>query len=226
MASPSARSQRFSSTASRDSASRYSRLSAPCRRAREARGAVLENEPASIIGGGRRDHGEPPRPPARYCPGGIDLEISFSDPAAAQSTANSDFTLRASHAAPREQGLLRSGGTLRLCVLDAAVAGDLEENAAVTPLPGFQIGEVESTRLAYDERSGKPFTAVTALLYPWQLHVSVPAGAGDELRAGTDAEAAANCCTSATAPRLQQQTPALIGDRSIALVAGSEGQGC
>jgi paraquat-inducible protein B len=145
--------------------------------------------------------------------GGIDLEVSTEDPNGQQAQADSEFLLYASRNAAK-QGL--SGPTVRYDFAFAGTAGDLDEDAAVTLL-GFQIGEVETARLAYDERTGKPFTTVTAVLYPQQLGLSGLAGKpASERRSATDAKLRTLLHFGYRA-RLQQ-TPALVGDQSIALV--------
>jgi len=140
----------------------------------------------------------------------------------AQSPANSTFTLYASRDAAR-QGL--SGPTVTYDFAFAGAAGGLEEDAAVTLL-GFQIGEVRSTHLSYDARTGKPFTTVTAVIYPRQLEVQAPSGAaatapgsaasGLDWRAATDAKVR-QLLRAGFRARLEQ-TPALVGSQAIALV--------
>lgn len=147
--------------------------------------------------------------------GGIDIEVpaaaSDRTAASAQSPAEAKFILYGSRSAAR-QGL--SGPTVRYAFAFAAPAGDLDEDAAVTLL-GFQIGEVETSHLSFDARTGKPFTAVTAVIYPEQLDVKAPSGA-DGWREATDAKIRRLLKLGFRA-RLTQ-TPALIGSESIALV--------
>ena len=98
----------------------------------------------------------------------------------------------------------------------AGDAGALEENAAVTLL-GFQIGEVESRRLDFDGQSGEPSTVVTAAIYPRQLQIADDTPAhGEERRVAADAKLR-HLVHAGFRARLQQ-TPALVGDESIALV--------
>jgi paraquat-inducible protein B len=82
---------------------------------------------------------------------------------------------------------------------------------------GSQVGEVETTRLLYDKRTGKPFTTVTALLYPRELD---PQGLASESaadgRSATDAKLRKLIQLGFRA-RLAQSPP-LVGARSIALV--------
>ena len=97
-------------------------------------------------------------------------------------------------------------------------AGVLDETSAVTLL-GFQIGEVESTRLAYNERTGAPYAIATAVLYPQQMHLKTGAsaqGTPDDWRAATDA-ALTRLIHLGYRARLQQSPP-VLGDQSIALV--------
>src|SRR6202035_3258236 len=95
-------------------------------------------------------------------------------------------------------------------------AGVLDETSAVTLL-GYQIGEVESTRLAYNERTGAPYGIATALLYPRQMHVNpgAAAQAPDDWRAITDA-ALTRLIHLGYRARLQQSPP-VLGDQSIQL---------
>lgn len=145
--------------------------------------------------------------------GGIELDTVMADPDSPRSRAESEFTLFASSSAAR-QGL--SGPTVRYSFAFSSAAGDLAEGAAVTLL-GFQIGEVESARLAYDERTREPFTTVTALIYPRQLDpTSLAMGSATDWRSATDAKLR-DLLAFGYRARLEQ-TPPLVGARSIALV--------
>jgi paraquat-inducible protein B len=130
-----------------------------------------------------------------------------------QSPSESPFNLYASRSAA-QQGL--SGPTVRYAFEFASDAGDLEDGAAVTLL-GFQIGEVEKTRLGYEARTGRPVTTVTALLYPQQLDPSgLAAGAVTDWRSATD-EQVRKLIRFGYRARLAQSPP-LVGALSIALV--------
>jgi paraquat-inducible protein B len=147
--------------------------------------------------------------------GGIDLEVDATNANDPQSPADTEFPLYSSHNAAR-QGL--SGPTVRYEFAFAGDAGVLDETSAVTLL-GYQIGEVESTRLAYDGRTGAPYGIATAVLYPQQLHVNPGTGAQsmtDDWRAATDA-ALTRLIHLGYRARLQQSPP-VLGDQSIALV--------
>jgi paraquat-inducible protein B len=154
-------------------------------------------------------------PASALLSGGIDIEVPAAaadqQATSAPSPADAKFILYASRSAAR-QGL--SGPTVRYDFAFTVPAGDLEEDAPVTLL-GFQIGEVETTHLTFDARTGKPFTAVTAVIYPQELDLQAPAGAGG-WRETTDAKLRQLIKLGFRA-RLQQ-TPALIGAASIALV--------
>jgi paraquat-inducible protein B len=147
--------------------------------------------------------------------GGIDLEIDTAAPDARQSSPDTEFTLYSSHNAA-QQGL--SGPTVRYEFAFDASAGVLDETSAVTLL-GFQIGEVESTRLTYDSRTGAPYAIVTAVLYPQQMNLvpdpSTP-GRPPDWRATTDA-ALKRLIQIGFRARLQQSPP-VLGDESIELV--------
>ncbi len=147
--------------------------------------------------------------------GGIDIEVDSTNPSDPQSPAGTEFTLYSSHNAAR-QGL--SGPTVRYEFAFDGDAGVLDETSAVTLL-GFQIGEVESTRLAYRERSGAPYAIATALLYPQQMHLKPGASAQstpEEWRAVTDA-ALTHLIHLGYRARLQQSPP-VLGEQSIELV--------
>ena len=152
-------------------------------------------------------------PVSTLLPGGIELDTAMESPPSPQSRSDSEFILYASRSAA-QQGL--SGPTVRYAFEFASDAGDLQDGAAVTLL-GFQIGEVETTRLAYDARTGRPLTAVTAVLYPQQLDPSgLVAGDVADWRSATDAKLRKLIRLGYRA-RLAQSPP-LVGARSIALV--------
>jgi paraquat-inducible protein B len=147
--------------------------------------------------------------------GGIDLEVDATTSNDPQSAADTEFQLYSSHNAAR-QGL--SGPTVRYEFAFDGDAGVLDETSAVTLL-GYQIGEVESTRLGYHERTGAPYGIATAVLYPQQMHVNPGAGAqstSDNWRATTDA-ALTRLIHLGYRARLEQSPP-VLGDQSIALV--------
>lgn len=151
-------------------------------------------------------------PASTLLSGGIDVEVPAADSksTAPQSPADSRFTLYSNRNAAR-QGL--AGATVRYDFAFEGGTGDLDEDAAVTLL-GFQIGEVESARLTYDGETGKPYTAVTALIYPQQL--ALTASAAGDWRRVTDAKVA-QLLKYGYRARLEQ-TPALVGSQSIALI--------
>jgi paraquat-inducible protein B len=147
--------------------------------------------------------------------GGIDLEVDTTNANDPQSAADTEFPLYSSHNAAR-QGL--SGPTVRYEFAFDGDAGVLDETSAVTLL-GYQIGEVESTRLAYNERTGAPYGIATAVLYPQQMHVNPGVSAQstpDDWRATTDA-ALTRLIHLGYRARLEQSPP-VLGDQSIALV--------
>jgi paraquat-inducible protein B len=147
--------------------------------------------------------------------GGIDFDVDAANANDPPSPQDTEFTLYSSHNAAR-QGL--SGPTVRYEFAFDGDAGVLDETSAVTLL-GFQIGEVESTRLAYSERTGAPYGIATALLYPQQMQVNVRANAQstpEEWRTATDA-ALTRLIHLGYRARLQQSPP-LLGDESIQLV--------
>ena len=147
--------------------------------------------------------------------GGIDFEVDTTNPNDPQSPTGTEFTLYSSHSAAR-QGL--SGPTVSYEFAFDGDAGELDETSAVTLL-GYQIGEVESTRLAYNERTGAPYAIATAVLYPLQMHLTTPASAQStpaDWRAATDA-ALTRLIHLGYRARLQQSPP-ILGDQSIQLV--------
>ena len=147
--------------------------------------------------------------------GGIDLEVDTTDTGDPQSPVDTEFPLYSSHNAAR-QGL--SGPTVRYELAFEGDAGVLDETSSVTLL-GYQIGEVESTRLAYNDRTGAPYGIATVTLYPQQMHVNPgtgPPSTPDDWRAATDV-ALTRLIGLGYRARLQQSPP-LLGDESIALV--------
>jgi paraquat-inducible protein B len=94
-------------------------------------------------------------------------------------------------------------------------AGALDESAAVTLL-GFQIGEVESTRLTYRERTGAPYVIATAILYPQQMHLENRSSArstAEDWRTATDAALTRLIHLGYRATL--KQSPPVLGDQSI-----------
>jgi paraquat-inducible protein B len=147
--------------------------------------------------------------------GGIDFDVDTTRSNDLQSPADTEFTLYSSHNAAR-QGL--SGPTIRYEFAFDADAGVLDETSAVTLL-GYQIGEVESTRLAYSARTGAPYGIATAVIYPQQMHLDIGTdtkSTPDDWRATTD-EALTRLIHLGYRGRLQQSPP-VLGDQSIALV--------
>jgi paraquat-inducible protein B len=145
--------------------------------------------------------------------GGIDFELPPAGLGGPQAEPGSEFKLYASHGAARE-GL--SGPTVRYDFEFGGAAGALDEESVVTLL-GFQIGEVETAQLIYDKRTEKPFTLVTALLYPQRLGIAIPpTGSSDDWRSATDVKLR-QLLHNGYRARLQQ-TPALVGNQSIAFV--------
>jgi paraquat-inducible protein B len=154
-------------------------------------------------------------PLSTLLPGGIDLEVDTANPTEAQSPPETEFTLYSSHNAAR-QGL--SGPTVRYEFAFEGAAGVLDETSAVTLL-GFQIGEVESTRLAYSERTGAPYAIATAVLYPEQMHLDAGQNGhstAEGWRTATDA-ALTRLIQLGYRARLQQSPP-VLGDQTIELV--------
>lgn len=152
-------------------------------------------------------------PASTLLSGGVDLEVNTATPDAPQSAAKTEFTLYSSHNAAR-QGLSGQGVAYEFAF--DGDAGALTENAAVNLL-GFQVGEVQSARLAYDAKSGEPYTIATAVLYPQQLHIVLHNVSSDEAwRSATDAMLQQLVRLGYRA-RLEQ-TPMFVGDESIDLV--------
>jgi paraquat-inducible protein B len=152
-------------------------------------------------------------PASTLLAGGIDLEIETADASSAQAPANTEFTLYANKTAAH-QGL--TGPTVRYDISLSAAAGDLNDDSPITLL-GFQIGHVESARLAYDEKSGKPYTQVTVVLYPRQMALGGPVPTrAEQWRDVTDAKLQQLVHLGYRAR--MQMTPPLVGSESIALV--------
>jgi paraquat-inducible protein B len=92
-------------------------------------------------------------------------------------------------------------------------AGDLERATPVTLL-GYQVGEVASSRLAFDAAGG-PFTVAVIRLYAHKFDAAADG------RAGLDA-AIARLLRQGYRARLTQ-VPPLVGAHAIALVRGKQG---
>ena len=145
--------------------------------------------------------------------GAIDVETAPADAASARSPARSTFILFDSRDAAR-QGL--TGPAVRYDFDFDAAAGDIGEGAEVTLL-GFQIGAVESAKLAYAARTGKPYTIVTALLYPRQFDFTTRARrSAADWQSASDAKLRTLLAVGYRA-RLERMPP-LVGALSIALV--------
>jgi paraquat-inducible protein B len=141
--------------------------------------------------------------------------VETTNPVDPQSPAGTEFNLYSSHYAAR-QGL--SGPAVRYEFAFEGAAGVLDETSAVTLL-GFQIGEVESTRLAYGEHTGAPYAIVTAVLYPQQMQLAAGSNTRStpaDWRAATDL--AVNRLIHLGFRARLEQTPPILGDQSIALV--------
>jgi paraquat-inducible protein B len=154
-------------------------------------------------------------PAAALLAGGIDVDAhADADDSEGEGPREPDqpFILYESHSAARA-GL--AGPTIPYEFLFSASAGTLERDAAVTLL-GFDIGEVRSVRLTYDPRSGEPLTLAVADIYPQQLHLKAAQGEVDGWRTVTDAKLN-QLLRSGYRARLQQ-TPALLGNETIALL--------
>lgn len=151
-------------------------------------------------------------PFSTFLSGGIGLDPP-AETEGAQSPADSQFSLYPSREAARA-GL--SGPSVPYDFIFDGTAGTLDEDSGVTLL-GFQIGEVEKARLIFDDKTGKPRTRVTALLYPAHLDLPVTATASTQaLRSATDAKLHKLLRLGYRA-RLEQSPP-LVGNLSIALV--------
>jgi paraquat-inducible protein B len=147
--------------------------------------------------------------------GGIEFDVDTTRSNDLQSPADTEFPLYSSHNAARQR---LSGPAVRYEFAFDGDAGVLDETSAVTLL-GYQIGEVESTRLAYSERTGAPYGIATAVIYPQQMHLDIGTDSKstpDDWRATTD-DALTRLIHLGYRARLQQSPPAL-GDQSIALV--------
>jgi len=152
-------------------------------------------------------------PIATIVSGGVGLENATADPHQPQSKPDTEFKLYGSKQAARA-GL--DGPTVR-CRFDfTGAAGTLEQDAPVTLL-GFQVGEVESTDLSYDPRTGAPHTIVTAMLYPLKLRVAAPKDPPPQDWRPATERSLGNLVKLGYRARLQQ-TPPLLGEESIALV--------
>ena len=147
--------------------------------------------------------------------GGIEMDSAELDGSSPDAAANnSDYILYPSRDSARQA---LSGPAFRYDFVFSADCAGIGTETPVT-LRGFQIGEVERADLSYDQRSGRPLTAVTALIYPNKLAL------GDSRNSNLMNLQNATQNRIATLVRVGyegkiQQTPPLVGNRSIALAA-------
>ena len=144
--------------------------------------------------------------------GGIDVSLDAGASSGEKAGADTSFILYESHGAAR-QGL--SGPTESYEFAFSGDGGTLQPDSAVTLL-GFQIGEVRSVHLEYDDRTGEPRAIATADIYPERLHLAGTPTTPDAWRSSTDAELRRLARQGYRAEL--KQTPALLGEESIALV--------
>ena len=150
---------------------------------------------------------------ARCCRAGSTWNCRLPTPGAAKSPADAKFTLYANRDAAR-QGL--SGPTVRYDFAFSGAAGELEEEAPVTLL-GFQIGQVETTRLrATMRKPGRPFTTVTRRHLPAAIATSRAGGrsrrfAARDRRQGPSTAALRLSRAAATNPGADRQSIDCVG---------------
>ncbi len=153
--------------------------------------------------------------------GGIDFELPDAAVHEQPSPANSTFVLY------KSQGEAQQGPTgpdVFYNLYFKGAAGDLNQGAPVK-LNGYQVGEVRENHLLFDARTGAPYTAVLAAIYPLKLDLTDPQpGEHDpqDWRAPTDARLNALLASGYRA-RLAQSPP-LIGGRSVSLAPVKAGR--
>jgi paraquat-inducible protein B len=148
--------------------------------------------------------------------GGIDVDIRADSDGETRSPDGAEFILYPSQNEAEQQ---LSGPAALYDLAFSGAAGDLSTGAPVTLL-GFRIGEVKDVRLAYDAGTGKPYTAVTALLYLGRLDpgAAQPAAAPGEDRARRAIDDKLRALLRLGYRARLKQTPALVGARAVALV--------
>jgi paraquat-inducible protein B len=152
-------------------------------------------------------------PASALLAGGIEVSLAPVTGGSEQDQSDKTFILYESHAAAL-QGL--SGPTVSYEFSFFGAAGALEPDAAVTLL-GFQIGAVQSVRLAYDEHTGQPYATAIADIYPEELNLPGPTSGSSRTWRSIADEKLKQLARAGYRAELQQH-PALLGDESIALV--------
>ena len=147
--------------------------------------------------------------------GAIDFDIPDSADHLKPSPAGSTFVLYKTRE-DAERGL--EGPQILYTLYFKGAAGDLGNGSAVKML-NYQIGEVHDVELKFDERTGQPYTQVSAAIYPRKLSITAPS---------PDAKDDAAIWRPLTDSRLNRllgfgyrahliQSPPLIGGRAISL---------
>ena len=143
--------------------------------------------------------------------GALDFDLGPNDASAAPSPSHARFVLYASKG---DAQLGPTGPEAPYDLVFKGAAGDMNAGAPVR-LAGFQVGEVRDVRLAFDRKTGDPYTAVQAGLFPDRL------GVDDHDRDATDA-LVRRLLRQGYRAHLAQSPP-LIGARSISLEPGKGG---
>ncbi len=155
--------------------------------------------------------------PAALVAGGLQMDapVGASGP---PSPAGAHFVI---YDSPEAAKVGESGPRVPYVMTFSGVGGDLAEGAPVTLL-GFTVGQVTSRTLAYDGRTGLPYTRVGVDIEPARLHGGAPPPAQDaaSLRLATDADLSGLLARGYRARLVQ--SPPLVGARGVTLdrVAG------
>jgi paraquat-inducible protein B len=155
--------------------------------------------------------------------GGVDFDLPDASKTLKPSPAGSVFYLYGTKT-DADQGL---EGPQTLYALNFhGAAGDLTYGSPVKLL-GFQVGEVHDVQLRFDAKTGLPYTAVTAALYPRKLGVADPNAPGvhDPQAWRTPTDAKLNHLLSTGYRARLTQSPPLIGARAIDLAPTRSGPG-
>jgi paraquat-inducible protein B len=145
--------------------------------------------------------------------GAVDFDLPVASKSLARSPDGTGFRLYDTRALA-EQG--EPGPETLYDFVFAGEAGDMTEGTPVK-LNGFEVGDVRTVTLGFDAQSGKPFTAVTAAIYPGRMQIDLPDSTPIEtIRSLTDRRIEKLLQQGYRASLVQ--TPPLIGGHNISIV--------
>lgn len=123
--------------------------------------------------------------PGAILDGGIEVDRDDSAPDVPASVPGAHFAL---YPYQGEARAAAAGPQIPYSFMFAGAAGGIDPGTPVRML-GFRVGAIKSVDLMFDKKTGAPFSAVSAVLYPKRLGVVAPQDANDldAWRQATDA---------------------------------------